>query len=263
MTREVYRRSAAWAMMEVTMEVLTLPTAEEACIRAAEVVAQVVRARPDAALALPTGRTPVPIYAELVRRHRAGALTLGSVRAFGLDELWGVAASAAASFRRELDEAFYRHVDIAAANIHALDGAAADAAAEAAAYDAALGQAGGLDLALLGIGGNGHIAFNEPGSPFASRTRLIALAAETREAQRAAFGAAPVPTHALTIGIANILEARRVVLVATGAAKADVIARALEGPATETVPASVLRRHAAATILLDEAAASRLTAPHR
>jgi len=154
------------------MEILTLPTAEAACVRAAEIVAQAVVVRPEAALGLPTGRTPVPIYAELVRRRRAGGLRLGAVRAFGLDELWGVPASAPASFRRELDGAFYRHVDIVAANIYALDGAAADATAEAAAYEAALGRAGGLDLALLGIGGNGHIAFNEPGSPFASRTRL-------------------------------------------------------------------------------------------
>jgi len=245
------------------MEILTLPTAEAACVRAAEIVAQAVVVRPEAALGLPTGRTPVPIYAELVRRRRAGGLRLGAVRAFGLDELWGVPASAPASFRRELDGAFYRHVDIVAANIYALDGAAADATAEAAAYEAALGRAGGLDLALLGIGGNGHIAFNEPGSPFASRTRLVALAAETREAQRAAFGTAPVPTHALTIGIANILEARRVVLVATGAAKAEIVARALEGTVTEALPASVLRQHAAATFVLDEAAASRLTAPRR
>jgi glucosamine-6-phosphate deaminase len=244
------------------IEILTLPTAEAACAHAAEIVAQEVQARPDAALALPTGRTPLPIYAALVERHRAGALRFAGVRAFGLDELWGVPASSPTSFRRALDDAFYRRVDVAAPNVHALDGAAADATAEAAAYEAALARAGGIDLALLGIGGNGHIAFNEPGSPFAARTRLVALAAETREAQRAAFGGAPVPTHALTIGIANILEARRVVLVATGGAKADVIARALEGPITEALPASVLRRHAVATVVLDGPAASRLTAPH-
>jgi glucosamine-6-phosphate deaminase len=158
-----------------------------------------------------------------------------------------------------MDEALYRHVDLPAARAWSPDGQALDATAACARYERAIADAGGLDLALLGIGANGHVAFNEPPAPFASRTRLVALAAATRSAVAAAFGATPVPTSALTIGIATILDARRCVLMAYGAAKAEAIARMLAAPPTPEMPASALQRHPNATVVVDAAAASRLT----
>jgi glucosamine-6-phosphate deaminase len=240
------------------VEVIVVPTAEVACQRAARIVARLVRAKPDAALALPTGSTPRGIYAELVRQHRAEGLSFARVSAFNLDEYVGIRPDHPGSFRRALDEALYRQVDLRPERAHAPDGEAADLLAACARYEAAIATAGGLDLALLGLGTDGHIAFNEPTSSFGSRTRLKTLADETRAANQAAFGAEPVPRHALTVGIATILEARRCLLVAFGAAKASAVAKMVEGPLAALVPASALQLHAHATVIVDEAAAEGL-----
>ena len=240
------------------MTVTVLPTPEAACARAADLVEQMVRTKPDAVLALPAGNTPRPVYAELVRRHREQGLSFARATAFTLDEYAEIAADHHASFRRYLSETFYRHVDLPRAAAHAPDATAADLDTECARYEGAIAASGGIDLCLLGVGGNGHIAFNEPGSPFDSRTRIVTLADDSRIAVAAAFGGEPVPARALTIGIATILAARRCVLLAYGGSKADVIAGAVEGPATPLLPASALQLHPDATIILDAAAASRL-----
>lgn len=237
------------------MTLVIAPSPEAACGRAAELIADLLAARPSAVLALPVGATPRPVYAELRRRHREHGLSFARATVFCLDEYAGITSDDPRSFHRTLRGELYDHVDLPAARAYAPDGAAADASGAAARYEQAIADAGGLDLCLLGIGGNGHIAFNEPGSPFASRTRVVALAPET-------LAAAPgTPTHALTIGIATILAARHCVLLAHGAAKAAIVARALEGPIGPDVPASALRLHANATVILDGAAASRLTQP--
>ena len=182
-------------------------------------------------LALPVGATPRLVYAELRRRHHAGGLSFARATAFSLDEYVGVARDDPRSFHRTLRDQLYDQVDLDATRIDTPDGAAADLDAAAAGYEQAIAGAGGIDLALLGIGGNGHIAFNEPGSPFTSRTRVVALAADTRAAAAASFGGIDaVPTDALTIGVATILAARQCVLLAHGAGKAAIVARALEGP---------------------------------
>ncbi len=216
-----------------------VPTADAACLRAARIVARLLRAKPDAALALPTGSTPRGIYAELVRQHRDEGLSFARATAFQLDEYVGLPPEHPGSFRRALHEALYRHVDLPPGRAHAPDGQAADLVAACAAYEAAIATAGGLDLALLGLGTDGHVAFNEPTSSFGSRTRLKTLTDETRAANQAGFGAlaAPagfgaqaVPHHALTVGIATILSARRCLLVAFGVAKAAAVAKMVEGP---------------------------------
>ena len=240
------------------MEIIVVPTAEAACLRAARIVARLVRAKPDAALALPTGSTPRGIYAELVRQHRSEGLSFARASAFNLDEYVGIPADHPGSFRHALREAFYRHVDLPPEQAHAPDGEAADLPAACARYEAAIAAAGGLDLALLGLGTDGHIAFNEPTSSFGSRTRLKTLADETRAANQAAFGTEPVPRHALTVGIATILDARRCLLVAFGAAKATAVAKMVEGPLAALVPASALQLHPHATVIVDEAAAEGL-----
>lgn len=241
------------------MEIVVLPSPEAACLRAARIVADLIRANPAAVLALPTGATPQAIYEELVRQHRAEGLSFARVNAFSLDEYVGVPPQHPGSFRRTLEEALYRHVDLPAAQAHAPDGTAADLSEACARYEAQIADAGGLDLALLGLGRDGHIAFNEPTSSLQSRTRIKTLAEETRAANQAAFGQEAVPRHALTMGIATILSARRCVLVAFGDAKAGAVARLVEGPLTAMVPASALQLHARATIIVDQAAAARLT----
>ncbi|HTB61069.1 MAG TPA: glucosamine-6-phosphate deaminase [Polyangia bacterium] len=243
------------------MEVIVVPTADDACLRAARIVARLLRAKPETALALPTGSTPRAIYAELVRQHRDEGLSFARATAFSLDEYVGLRPDHPGSFRRALHEALYRHVDLPPDRAHAPDGQAADLLGACARYEAAIVAAGGLDLALLGLGTDGHIAFNEPTSSFGSRTRLKTLTDETRAANQASFaasGAEAVPHHALTVGIATILSARRCLLVAFGAAKAAAVAKMAEGPLAALVPASALQLHPHATVIVDEAAAEGL-----
>jgi glucosamine-6-phosphate deaminase len=240
------------------MSIFILPTPEAACLRAAEIVAEVLAAKPDAVLALPAGNTPRPVYAELARRHREQGLSFARASAFALDEYAGIGRDHPASFARFLGDTLYHHIDLPHAQAHAPNATATDLDGACARYERAIAAAGGLDLCLLGIGGNGHIAFNEPGSPFDSRTRVVQLADDTRAAAAATFGDAPAPEFALTIGIATILSARRCVLLAYGAAKAAVVARAIETQPSSALPASALQLHPAATIILDAAAASRL-----
>ncbi len=225
--------------------------------RAAGIVCNVVRGRPDAAIGLPSGDTPLGLYAELARRARAGQTDLQGVTAFAIDELYGVPldhpATNASYFRRHLTE----HVALRA--FHVMDSTTAGPAVECARFRRLIDEAGGLDLVVLGIGLNGHIGFNEPGSPFDSRARQVPLTDTTRAAYVQLFGSAKAtPAYGLTLGIADLLEARDVLLLATGVEKAEVVAQALEGPVTETLPASSLQGHLSLTVLLDRDAASRL-----
>jgi glucosamine-6-phosphate deaminase len=245
-------------MSQQSVNVVVLPTPEAACLRAAEIVADLVAATPAAVVALPAGNTPRPVYAELARRHRVSGLSFARATAFALDEYAGIAPDHPASFARFLDGELYQQVEWPRARTHAPDATAPDLDGACDRYERAIAAAGGLDLCLLGIGGNGHVAFNEPGSPFDSRARVVSLAEDTRAAVAGAFGGKPAPTRALTIGIATILAARRCVLLAYGAAKAAVVARAIQEPASPALPASALQLHADATFILDAAAASRL-----
>jgi glucosamine-6-phosphate deaminase len=242
----------------VSVTVTILATPEAACLRAAEIVADLLAATPEAVLALPAGNTPRPVYAELARRHRERGLSFARATAFALDEYVGVAPDHPASFARFLDDELYGPVEWPGARAHAPDATAADLDGACDRYERAITAAGGLDLCLLGVGGNGHVAFNEPGAPFDSRTRVVALADETRAAAAGAFGGTPAPARALTVGIATILSARRCVLLAYGAAKAAVVARAIQELPSPALPASALQLHADATFILDAAAASRL-----
>jgi glucosamine-6-phosphate deaminase len=241
------------------MEVVILPSPADVGAAGADAVARLLARKPDAVLGLPTGSTPRPVYAELARRHRDEGLSFARVTTFNLDEYVGIEPDHPGSFRRYMDETFFRHVDLAPARAHVPDGLAADVPASCAAYEAAIAAAGGLDLVLLGLGEDGHIAFNEPTSSLASRTRIKTLSAASRAANQAAFGADPIPGHVVTMGIATILEARRVVLLAHGARKARAFAAMVEGPVTAMLPASALQLHADVTVVADEAAASALT----
>jgi glucosamine-6-phosphate deaminase len=241
------------------VEVIVLGSPALVCLRAAGMVARILRANPAAVLGLPTGNTPRALYAELARSHAAGELSFSRASGFALDEYVGIAPDHPGAFRRYLDETFYGAVDLPSERAHFPDGRAKDLPAACARYEAEIAAAGGLDLVVLGLGADGHIAFNEPTSSFGSRTRLETLTDETRAANQAGFGAEPVPRHAITIGIATILEARRCLLLAFGAAKASAVAQMIEGPLTARVPASALQLHPHATILVDEAAATALS----
>jgi glucosamine-6-phosphate deaminase len=241
------------------MEVVIFPSADAACAHGARLMANLLGRKPDAVLALPTGSTPRPLYAELRRMHRDERLSFARATTFNLDEYVGLAPDHPASFRRYMEDELVRHVDLTLTRVHVPDGLAGDVPATCAAYEAAIAAAGGLDLALLGLGEDGHLAFNEPTSSFGSRTRIKTLSARTRAVNQAAFGAAPVPSHVITVGIATILSARRCLLLATGARKAAALARTVEGPLTSLVPASALQLHPWATVLCDEAAAAQLT----
>jgi glucosamine-6-phosphate deaminase len=211
-------------------------------------------------LGLATGSSPLGVYAELVQRHRAGAISFRDVRAFLLDEYIGLPVGHPESYRAFIDRHFSALVDIASDHVHVPDGAAADVPAACRAYEEAMRAAGGVDLQLLGVGTDGHLGFNEPISSLASRTRVKTLTEQTRRDNARFFGHLDdVPHHVVTQGIGTILDARHVVLIATGADKSEPIARAVEGPLSAMCPASALQLHPHATVVIDEAAADGLT----
>lgn len=237
------------------MALVVLSSLEAVATWVAGAIDEQVRQKPASVLGLPAGGTPQPVYAELVRRHREEGLSFAHTSAFGLDEYVGLPSGHPASFRQVVEQAFYRHVDLPVARIHSPDIAAPDLAAASARYEQAIADAGGLDLVVLGIGLNGHVAFNEPGSALDSRTRLVELAAGTRRANAAAFPHEPVPARAVTMGLGTILAARSCLLMACGAGKAPIVARLSES----ALPAGqVWRSHPRATLVLDQAAASQL-----
>ncbi|MGQ1838175.1 glucosamine-6-phosphate deaminase [Kocuria turfanensis] len=242
------------------MDVVVLPTAVDVAAYAAGVVADRIAAQPALVLGVATGSSPVGIYRELARRRREEGLDLSRLECFALDEYVGLPGhdphSYAAYLRREVADPF----GLSAERVHVPDGVRADLEGAAQDYEQSIAVAGGIDLQILGIGTNGHIGFNEPLSALSSRTRVLALSAQTR-ADNARFFDAPddVPTHCLTQGLGTILEARQLLLVAQGERKAQAVAAAVEGPVAARCPASVLQFHRRTTIVVDEAAASRLT----
>jgi glucosamine-6-phosphate deaminase len=243
------------------VDVIVVASPAEVCLRAAQVVDRALRARPETVLGLPTGNTPRALYAELGRLHRQAGLSFARASAFALDEYVGIAPDHPGSFRRYLNEALYRQIDLPAERAHFPDGQSADLPAACARYEGEIADAGGIDLLILGLGADGHIAFNEPGSSFTSRTRVETLTEGTRSANRAAFDPEPVPHQAVTIGVGTILEARRCLLLAFGPSKATAVAEMVEGSPNERLPASALQLHPHATVLIDDAAARGLTPP--
>lgn len=234
--------------------------AEEAAVALARHLADAVRRQPDIVLGLATGRSPIATYAELRRMAAERLIDFSRVTTFNLDEFAGVAATHPGSFRRFMDQHLFDAVGIDRARIHFLNGAAADLDAECDRYEGAIAAAGGLDLQLLGIGGNGHIGFNEPGDHLVSRTHRVTLHEATLRDNAALFGGNPqqVPREALSMGMGTILRARELVLIATGERKARCIERTVRGPLTTRLPASFLQTHRHVEIFLDRVAASLL-----
>ena len=247
-----------------------LPSASAAAKFVAHEIDKLVRERnavgQPTVLGLATGSTPVSLYRELIRLHTHEGLDLSRVVTFNLDEYFPMSRESQHSYFRWMRDTLFRHVNIAPENIHIPDGTLPPDAVEAfcADYEEKIKAAGGIDIQILGIGRTGHIAFNEPGSPPNSRTRLVTLDSITRrDAADGFFGEENVPHHALTMGVASILDARRIFLMAYGEHKAGIVYKALEQPPTEAISASFLQDHPDATFVLDEAAAAELTAIKR
>lgn len=242
------------------MEVILRPTREAAEALAARLIAEQVRAKPDSVLGLATGGTMERVYAELVRLHVEEELDFSLVRTFNLDEYVGLPGDHVCSYRYYMDQHLFRGINIDSRNTHLPNGVAEDLAAECRAYEEAITRCGGIDLQLLGIGKSGHIGFNEPLSALRSRTREKALSPVTM-AQNAGYFSqyGPMPQRGLTMGVGTILDARDILLLVTGEAKADVLARAVEGPVTSMISASALQLHAHCRVIVDEAAATQLS----
>ncbi|WGW10798.1 glucosamine-6-phosphate deaminase [Saxibacter everestensis] len=210
-------------------------------------------------LGLATGSSPLSVYQELIRRHRDNGLSFAKSRAFLLDEYLGLPRAHPQSYHSVIRSEFVDHIDIDPTHVYSPDGEAADPVVEGQRYDAAIAAAGGIELQLLGIGTDGHIGFNEPTSSLRSRTRVKTLTEQTRSDNARFFDHVDqVPRHVMTQGLGTISEARHLVLVATGEAKAEAVAAMVEGPVAAICPGSVLQLHQHATVLVDEDAASRL-----
>ncbi|MBA4103613.1 glucosamine-6-phosphate deaminase [Pseudarthrobacter oxydans] len=241
------------------MEVVILNGSKQIARLAADAVEDLLRRKPDAVLGLATGSTPLPVYDELAARHERDGLDFSRASGFALDEYVGLPPGHPESYREVVRREFTNRVNIRPENVHGPDGAAADIPGACRAYEEAIAAAGGVDLQILGVGTDGHIAFNEPGSSFASRTRIKSLLEQTRRDNARFFSSlADVPHHVLTQGLGTIMDARHVILLATGAQKAQAVRDFVEGPVAAICPASILQFHPHATVLLDEAAASAL-----
>ncbi|KQO63886.1 glucosamine-6-phosphate deaminase [Curtobacterium sp. Leaf261] len=242
------------------MEIIILPNAAEVGRVAAAKIASIVARKPSAVIGLATGSSPQGIYTDLERRVRAGEISFAEARGFALDEYVGIPLDHPESYASVIARDVVEPLGFEPSRVRVPDGRATDIEFAAKEYDAAIRAAGGIDVQILGIGANGHIGFNEPTSSFASRTRIKTLAPDTRQANARFFDSIDqVPTHCMTQGLGTILEAGNLVLVAQGEAKAAAIAGAVEGPLSAMLPGSALQLHEHATVVVDEAAASRLT----
>jgi glucosamine-6-phosphate deaminase len=220
-----------------------------------------IHRNPQLVLGLPTGRTPLSLYRELRKRTARGHVDWSRVRTFNLDEFAGLGGADPGSYRAFMEAELFRDVPIDPSHIGMLDGRAPDLADECRRYESAIAAAGGIDIQILGIGANGHIGFNEPGPELHARTHLATLRPSTREANAVRFGGDPerVPAQALSMGMATILGAREIVMIAIGEKKADCVAGMINGVITTRLPASFLQVHPRVTVMLDRGAASRLS----
>ncbi len=241
------------------MEVIIKPDAEAVSKEAAALFQRQLALKPASVLGLATGSTPLGFYRELVHRHLAGHLDCAHATTFNLDEYVGLSGDHPMSYRAYMREHLFSHLNVRPERTHVPDGLATDIAVHCEDYEDEIRHAGGIDLQLLGIGSDGHIGFNEPSSSLSSRTRLKTLTPRTIADNARFFGSeAEVPRHVITMGVGTIMEARQIVVLAMGSAKAAAVAATAEGPLTADVPASILQMHPRCVLIVDEAAAGQL-----
>ncbi|MCA1296085.1 glucosamine-6-phosphate deaminase [Paenibacillus sp. alder61] len=225
----------------------------------AGIIASLLQSNPRAILGLATGSTPVGVYGKLIELYREGVVSFKQASSFNLDEYIGLDEQHPESYRRFMNEKLFNHIDILPENTHVPSGSSSDPEQAAAEYNRLLEQAGQIDLQLLGLGHNGHIGFNEPAEELTGPTHIVKLEERTRQANARYFPSIDeVPTHAITMGIGTILQAKQILLMAKGADKAEVVARALRGPITTQCPASLLQTHPNVVVVLDQAAGGLL-----
>jgi glucosamine-6-phosphate deaminase len=241
------------------MEIIIAETYDDTSRLAANVIERQLLRKPSSVLGLATGSTPIGMYQELVRRHTEKGLDFSKVITFNLDEYLDLAPSHEQSYRYFMDHNLFDHINVDPKNIHVPYGHAEEVDEFCGWYEDEIKRAGGIDIQLLGLGADGHIAFNEPGSSLGSRTRLKTLTKQTID-DNARFFDDPeqVPRFAITMGVGTILEAKEILLLASGASKADIVAHALEGPITAQVSASALQMHRHVTVIVDAEAGSKL-----
>lgn len=241
------------------MQVHLYDSAEQVGKAAAILIAAQLIQKPGAVLGLATGSSPIPTYQELIRLHRDGVLDFSSAITFNLDEYCSLPIEHPCSYHRFMRDQLFDHVNLSAQNTHVPNGNAEDLAAECARYDRAITRAGGIDMQLLGIGRNGHIGFNEPSDQFVYGCHVVRLTKSTLEANRRFFDSeADVPREAISLGVGSIMNAKRVLLIATGDDKADAVRKAIREDIDPATQASILRTHPNAVFLLDKAAAAKL-----
>lgn len=240
------------------MQIHVYNTPELAAKAAATLIAAEILQKPDMVLGLPTGSSPVETYRELIRMNAEGLVDFSRVTTFNLDEYLGLEGTHPQSYRYFMNDNLFDHVNIDKKNTHVPSGVG-DGAANARAYEEAIEKAGGVDLQFMGIGVNGHIGFNEPAEAFQDKTGVIELTPSTIEANKRFFASADeVPKKAISMGVGTILRARKTLLIATGANKAQAVKGLVCGPVAPTLPASALRLHRNCVIVLDKEAASLL-----
>ncbi len=227
---------------------------------AARIVADRLRAKPNLVLGLATGSSPLGLYAELIRMHREEGLDFSKVTTFNLDEYVGLPPEHVQSYHAFMNKHLFSHINVDPRYVHLPLGTAKDIGAFCQCYEQRIADCGGIDLQILGIGANGHIAFNEPGSSLGSRTRIKTLAGTTRLANAGFFKSSDeIPKYAITMGVGTIMEAKEIVLLATGFGKAEAVKAAVEGPITASCPASMIQMHRQVFVVVDRDAASGLT----
>jgi len=239
------------------MKIIITKNKQLLATRAANIIIKQIKKKKSSVLALPTGNTPLGMYKKLRKAYRARRVNFKNVTTFNLDEYVGVPHNHKASFYYYMQKYFFKHINIKQANIHMLDGMAKNLKKESLKYEKMLKKKK-IDIAILGIGLNGHIAFNEPGSTFKSKTRVIHLTLETRRSQKDFKNLRQVPKKGMTMGIYTIMQAKKIVLLASGKEKAEIIAKALKGKIDKNIPASYLQLHPKVIVILDKQAAKDL-----
>ena len=240
------------------MKINILKTAEEIGVAVAKIFTDEVKNNPSCVLGLATGATPIPTYNNIKATYNNGGISFKEVKTYNLDEYCDLPKNDKNSYYTFMHEQLFNSLDILEENVHFLDGNATDAESECKAYDNEINTAGGIDIQLLGIGNNAHIGFNEPADTFTEGSFKVKLTESTINANKIYFDENPMPTHALTMGVKQIMSAKKIILIATGPKKAEAIKNMVEGPVTAQVPASILQEHDDVIIFLDEDAASLL-----
>jgi len=242
------------------MKILTFDNYQLMSAKAADLVIALINEQPNCVVALPTGQTPLALYQELTAECQQGETSFQQLIVFNLDNYVALAKDHPASYERYMQENFFSLVDVPKANSYMPDGQAPDLDWVCDDYERALQEVGGLDLAILGLGLNGHLAFNEPGTPVASLTHVVDLSPSTRQANAVGFkDIEEVPRQAITMGLGTILSAKQIILLASGDSKKDIVKQALQGPITPAVPASYLQQHHNVIVILDQAVAAELS----